>query len=224
MSSHHIVKEKQEPALLIANGEACDSVITQSLLEWSPTVIVLDGAIDRVVASGIKVDILIGDFDSGEEHLEEIQESQFPIKIVHTPDQEKTDLEKGIEYLISQGYPAVNIIWATGKRMDHTLANVTNIIKYQEKIKIVMLDDYSRITPLLPLPHKFEKWLPAKTVISLIPISTAFGVITHNLKYPLSDENLSLAGRIGNSNEVAEEGLIQIQFREGNLLLLECHD
>jgi thiamine pyrophosphokinase len=57
MSSHHIIRDKQEPALIIANGEACSMDILDQLLEWSPTVIVLDGAIDRVISLGIKVDV-----------------------------------------------------------------------------------------------------------------------------------------------------------------------
>jgi len=44
MSSHHIVREKQEPALIIANGEACSTELLNQLLEWSPFVVVLDGA------------------------------------------------------------------------------------------------------------------------------------------------------------------------------------
>ena len=59
MSSHHIVKDKQEPALIIANGEECSQELMGQLLEWQPTVMVLDGALDRVLPLGIKVDIVL---------------------------------------------------------------------------------------------------------------------------------------------------------------------
>jgi thiamine pyrophosphokinase len=224
MSSHHIVREKQEPALMIANGEECNSELLEQLLEWSPTVLVLDGAIERVVAKGIKVDILLGDFDSNIIDMDVLKETQYPIKIIHTPDQDKTDLEKGIEYLIQLGYPAVNIVWATGKRMDHTFANISNIVKYKEAIKIVMIDNHSKIIPLLPLPAFFQKWHTANTSLSLIPLPCAEGIKTTNLKYPLQDESLQLLGRMGNSNSVKEDGLVQIEFLSGNLLLMECLD
>ena len=45
MSSHHVVRDLQEPALIIANGEACSETLLGELLEWSPYVVVLDGAI-----------------------------------------------------------------------------------------------------------------------------------------------------------------------------------
>ena len=54
MSSHHIIRDKQEPALIIANGEECSMDLLEQLLEWSPTVVVLDGAIQRVIDLGIK--------------------------------------------------------------------------------------------------------------------------------------------------------------------------
>ncbi|WP_304236061.1 thiamine diphosphokinase [Jiulongibacter sediminis] len=224
MSSHHIVKEKQEPALLIANGEACSSDLLDNLLEWSPYVVVLDGAMPRVLQRGIKVDVLLGDFDRNELDLEEIKKQQFPIEIVHTPDQEKTDLEKGIEFLIGKGFPAVNIVWATGKRMDHTLANVFNLVKYKNDIKLVMLDDFSKIFPLSPLPSFFEKWYRSGTTISLLPLGACEEIRTTNLRYPLMDEALSIGNRLGNSNEVAEDGLVKVQFGHGELLLMECED
>ena len=40
MSSHHIVRDDQEPALIIANGASCSNELLGQLLEWSPIVIV----------------------------------------------------------------------------------------------------------------------------------------------------------------------------------------
>lgn len=131
MSSHHIVRDDQEPALIIANGESCSSELLGQLLEWSPIVVVLDSAITRVIELGIKVDVLLGDFDRNFD-AEKYKNSQYPIEIVHTPNQNKTDLEKAFDYLIERKIPAVNVVWATGRRADHTITNVTNIVRYQK--------------------------------------------------------------------------------------------
>lgn len=221
MSSHHIVREKQEPALLVANGPECSDELLGQLLEWSPFVVVLDNAYERLIHKNIKVDVLLGDFDDGVPSEEDVH---FPTKIIHTPNQEKTDLEKGIEYLIAEGFPAVNIIWATGKRMDHTFANLCNLPKYSDHIKIVMIDDHSKIYPLTPSPSKFEKWYKAKTIISLLPLGEVNGIKTVNLKYPLRDESLQIGRRLGNSNEVSTDGVISVSFTSGSLLLMECED
>jgi len=220
MSSHHIVREGQEPALIIANGEACSNELLGQLLEWSPFVVVLDGAISRVLELGIKVDVLLGDFDSHNHALEYIT-AQQPVEIVHAPDQNKTDLQKGIEFLISRNFDAVNIIWAMGRRADHTLSNVTDIVRYKNQIGIVLLDDYSRI---FPLPKKFQKWYVQHTPISLMPVGTVKGVSSKGLMYELNQDELLLGYRTSSSNETIADGVVSITHEEGDLLLMECID
>ena len=220
MSSHHIVRDDQEPALIIANGESCSPELLGQLLEWSPIVIALDSAIVRVLELGIKVDVLLGDFDRNF-NAEKYKNSQYPIEIVHTPNQNKTDLEKAFDYLIERKIPAVNVVWATGRRADHTITNVTNIVRYQNDLKIVILDDYSKI---YQLPRKFQKWYPSKTILSLIPIGSVEGISSENLKYPLKNDILTIGYRTGSSNSVLSDGMVTITHSDGDLLLMECHD
>ena len=220
MSSHHIVRDDQEPALIIANGASCSEELMGQLLEWSPLVIVLDSAIERVLELGIKVDVLLGDFDRGF-NPEYYLEKQYPLEIVHTPNQEKTDLEKAFDYLIDKGHKAVNVIWATGKRADHTITNITNIVAYRNQLKIVIIDDHSKV---FLLPNKYDKWYIANTTLSLIPIGKVSGITTKNLFYPLNNEELTIGYRTGNSNHVTEDGIVSIVHEKGDLLLMECWD
>ena len=220
MSSHHIVRDDQEPALIIANGAACSKELMGQLLEWSPLVIVLDNAIERVIELGIKVDVLLGDFDNGFD-AEKYKELQYPLEIVHTPSQDKTDLEKALDYLIDRKIPAANVIWATGKRADHTITNITNIVRYRNLIKVVILDDHSKV---FLLPKKFEKWYPENTPLSLIPIGKVIGIKTQNLKYELNNEELTLGYRTGSSNVTLKDGIVLIEHKEGDLLMMECFD
>ncbi|HQV35541.1 MAG TPA: thiamine diphosphokinase [Flavobacterium sp.] len=220
MSSHHIVRDDQEPALIIANGATCSQELLGQLLEWSPFVVVLDSAIERVLELEIKVDVLLGDFDSGFD-ANYYKEIQYPLEIIHTPNQDKTDLEKAFEFLIERNFPAVNVVWATGKRADHTITNITSIAKFRNQLKIVLFDDHSKIHLL---PQKFQKWYPKNTVISLIPIGEVHGIHSENLFYPLQNDSLTIGYRTGSSNHVTEDGLITIEHNEGDLLLMECWD
>jgi thiamine pyrophosphokinase len=220
MSSHHIVRDDQEPALIIANGAACNEELLGQLLEWSPLVIVLDSAIERVLELGIKVDVLLGDFDRGFD-VSHYKESQYPIEIVHTPNQDKTDLEKAFDYLIERKIPAANVVWATGKRADHTISNITNIVRYRDLLKIVILDDHSKIF-LLPL--KFEKWYTKDSIVSLIPIGEVIDIQSTNLFYPLDNLSLKIGYKSGSSNHVSEDGVVKITHKSGDLLLMECWD
>ncbi|AEW85951.1 thiamine diphosphokinase [Flavobacterium columnare] len=220
MSSHSVVRDNQEPALIIANGAECSRELLDQLLEWSPFVIVLDSAIERVLNLGIKVDVLLGDFDRGFD-AESYKERQYPLEIVHTPDQDKTDLEKAFDYLINKGHKAVNVIWATGKRADHTLNNITSIARYKKELKIVILDDYSKI---YLLPQKFEKWYPKNSMLSLIPIGEVKGIHSKNLFYPLNNDILTLGFKTGSSNFATQDGIVTIEHKEGHLLLIESFD
>ncbi|MFC6877743.1 thiamine diphosphokinase [Flavobacterium myungsuense] len=220
MSSHHIVRDDQEPALIIANGASCNEELLGQLLEWSPLVIVLDAAIERVIDLNIKVDVVLGDFDRGF-NPHELLQSQYPIEIIHTPDQNKTDLEKAFDYLIERKIPAVNVVWATGKRADHTITNLTTIIQYRDSLKIVILDDHSKV---FLLPKKFEKWYTANTPISLIPVGRVSGIHSENLFYPLKNDSLTIGYKTGSSNHVTKDGIVTILHEEGDLLLMECMD
>ncbi len=95
MSSHHIVRDDQEPALIIANGASCQPELLGQLLEWSPLVVVLDSAIERVMHLDIKIDVLLGDFDRDFDP-EIYKTKQYPLEIVHTPDQKQNRFRKSI--------------------------------------------------------------------------------------------------------------------------------
>lgn len=220
MSSHHIVRDDQEPALIIANGESCSTELIFQLLEWNPLVIVLDSAIDRVLELGIKIDVLLGDFDRGFD-AKKYAHLQYPIDIIPYTCQNSTDLEKAFNFLIEKGYKMVNVIWATGRRMDHTINNITCLAKFCSQLKIVLFDDYSKI---FVLPKKYKKWYAKNTIISLIPIGKVENITTKNLTFPLTNEHLELGTRTGSSNSVAEDGIVEICYKNGHLLMMECWD
>jgi thiamine pyrophosphokinase len=113
------------------------------------------------------------------------------------------------------------VVWATGRRADHTITNITNIVRYREKLKIVLFDDHSKV---FLLQKKYEKWYTAKTPISLIPIGNVTGIHSTNLFYPLQNDTLTIGYRTGSSNFVTSDGLVTIEHNEGDLLLMECLD
>ena len=220
MSSHHFVREGQEPALIIANGEVCSMDLLGQLLEWNPYVLVLDGAIQRVIDLNIRVDAVLGDFDSVAPGWKEHASLQG-VRIVHAPEQDMTDLQKGIEFLIAEGQKAAHILWATGRRSDHHFNNVATLPAFAGRIELAIIDDHSRI---YNLPRSFKKWYPKGTVISLIPVMEAAGIHTSNLEFALNNEALHFPGRSGSSNRVTEDGFVEISYASGHLLMMECRD
>lgn len=211
-------------ALIVANGASCSKELLAKLLSENPFIIVLDGAIHRFIDLRIHFDVLLGDFDRNSIDFEAIRALYPNVAIVHAENQEKTDLEKAIDYLIENDFKKADVIWATGMRADHNITNITNLCRYRGKLDICLLDDYSHIQLLPRLPEKFTQSYSKGTPISLIPVGKVEGISTKNLKYPLHHETLTMGYRTGSSNEVLADGMIEITYEKGDLLLMECHD
>ena len=137
MSSHHFVKEKQEPALIIADLNGFDEEYLGQLLEWSPTVLVPSHLIEKVISLGIKIDVvLITDNDEikNQEHL----------KLVKTG---VDFLEDALKYLLFEGYPAVNIVHSHFEEKSYSL--------FLDAIDVVIFKGEQKI---YPVNSGFSKW------------------------------------------------------------------
>lgn len=125
MSSHHIVKEKQEPALYIHYLGLFDHELLGQLLEWSPTVIVAASEYETALSLGLKVDIVIGDEQPGQmqDHTKWILANG-------------AEMQTALNYLVKEKYPAVNMISQKNKFDDFTafLPDI-NIVLFTEKEK-----------------------------------------------------------------------------------------
>ena len=137
MSSHHIVREKQEPALIILSAQNFEEEYLGQLLEWSPTVLVAENVIEEVQSLGIKIDIIVS-------RNINYQSSQENVKIIFS---ESDTLEDGLKHLIAEGYPAVNIIGNHFETKDYLF--------YADLIDLVIFDQDKKI---YPIKSGFSKW------------------------------------------------------------------
>jgi thiamine pyrophosphokinase len=147
MSSHHVVREKQEPALLVLGLDTFSDELLGQLLEWSPTVIVTQETAESVNAYGIKIDWIIA--NEVDDHL------QSDIKLM--PVGNDTLAEAALKYLVTYGYPAVNIITDDLQLKDYLF--------YIDKINMVIFHDNKKI---YAVNSGFSKWKPAGETIELL--------------------------------------------------------
>jgi thiamine pyrophosphokinase len=208
-------------ALIIANGAMCANETLHFYHSRASEVIVLDGAMHRFQFTGLHAHTLIGDFDLNGHDYDSLRQNFEKLAILHTPDQNATDFEKGIQYAIGKGFKEIIVLWATGFRADHFFTNCANLIRFDATLGISIIDDHSLI---YSLPRTFEKWYPAKTILSLIPIQNVSQITSSNLRYPLDGITLKLGIQNGNSNEVLTDGLVHIQYKQGALIMMECQD
>lgn len=114
--------------LLIADGEPLAAERLQPLLAQRK-VMVLDGAYSYARQLDLPIDILLGDLDTiSPTALTQARDSN--ISIIHTPDQDYTDSEKGIHHLDQLQATSITICCATGQRLQHTLHNLRLLKKY----------------------------------------------------------------------------------------------
>src|SRR5215813_9382895 len=71
MSSHHIVRENQEPALFIADIDSISEEYLNQLLEWSPTLITTAEQYPILKSREIKVDVVLDNEGLASDLLEE---------------------------------------------------------------------------------------------------------------------------------------------------------
>ena len=101
MSSHHIVRENQEPALIVASLQGLHAEYLGQLLEWSPSIFANDYTVDFLLAQQIKVDFVVG------EKVDSLGYSQEQTRFI-TPN--GTFIDTALNYLITHNYKAVNIM------------------------------------------------------------------------------------------------------------------
>jgi thiamine pyrophosphokinase len=155
MSSHHIVREKQEPALLVLGLDNFPFEVLGQLLEWSPTVIATEQSARALISNGIKVDWIITN------NLNEYPQSD----IKQIPSGSEKPVEAALKYLVTHSYPAVNIITNDFQLKDYLF--------FADKINLVIFHGEQRI---YAVNSGFSKWKPAGEKIELLSQP-------HNLQY-----------------------------------------
>lgn len=157
MSSHHFVKEDQEPALLILDAEAIPFEQIQELLEWSPTIITDVKALKGVLAWGIKFDVVLA-----EQILVEKVKSELvhyaPVKVIGYPEGDSA-VQTAFEFIAATRQKFVHVVCAP-----EAIFNLEPFIT--NNLKVVVLTNGMRW--VFNESGHYQKWLPAATQVTVI--------------------------------------------------------
>ena len=116
--------------------------------------------------------------------------------VVHT-DQNKTDLEKSLDYCKENSIKKVVILGSTGLREDHSMANVLIASTYSDILQIELITSFYRII----FVRENTKINAHNAPVSIISLSSDNKITTSGLKYDLNNEKLKSFSH-GISNEV----------------------
>lgn len=180
-------------------------------------ILVLDGAYQTTYQAGIIPDVLLGDFDSITH--QDLQHAEMAsVQVIEAPDQNKSDLQKGIEYLDSKQATDICIGAATGRRLQHTLYNLHILKKYYEPHRsLTLLSE----TEIIRYYQDDEILLTGeiKDSVGLLgfPVAT---VTTSGLKYNLKNYLLDFEKSSSVLNELTQQQA-RIKITGGLLLIHE---
>jgi thiamine pyrophosphokinase len=203
-------------AVIFANGILERPDLAAGLLRPEDYLISADGGLRHLRALSLTPHLLIGDLDSisvqDEQWLRErqVEVRRYPV------DKDFTDLELALQAALQKGCKAILIIAALGGRLDQALANLALLSLPALRGVDVSLDD--GLTEVRLIKHSLTIHGAAGDTVSLLPWGMAAeGVSTHDLKYPLSDETLTVGQTRGVSNVMLKDSAA-VDVAAGRLL------
>ncbi|MEL7145408.1 MAG: hypothetical protein AAFO69_03500 [Bacteroidota bacterium] len=210
MSSHHIVRDEQEPALLIAGFSMNQKEDIGQLLEWSPTVIAMENSINDLITLGVKVDVAVVPEDQ-KNHWQEVLQFQQPVRFLHANGEQVSVIAGIIQHYLDQNYKTFHLL--SNQMTVFTFINLCQYFKY--KAELVFINESQKVT--VHQVGSYKKWLTAGESISVFPIedptylrTTGF---TENLDNQMIREEIQFV--------TADEGLVTLETNLKPVLLAE---
>ena len=201
-------------AWVVAGGELPDAERVEELKRASPPdfLVAADSGADAALALGLRVDVIVGDFDSVSSQALAAAGRQRR----HPVDKDATDLELALREARDLGAERITLIGGGGGRLDHFLANVA--LLGGEDLAGVAVDALMGKARLWVVRSRQEITGRSGQVVSLLPLGgPARGVHTSGLRWALSGETLPAGSTRGVSNEMT--GSRATVSLEGGVLL-----
>lgn len=196
---------------MLCNGEKPSVEHVHAVRTEDTLIIAADGGCNIGKDWEIRPDVIIGDLDSDDGSWPEVER-------FHDLDQETNDLEKALCYAQNLRIPRVTIMGGTGQRLDHTLKNLSVLVRFNQAFQqLTFVDSYMQ-AQLISSP--FEMVSKPGQKISLVALSGPVkGIVSEGLQYPWAGQDLIVGDYDGTSNQ-ATANRVSLRFEEGDLLLI----
>ena len=210
--------KKLMQAVIFLNGRLPSTKIIKKFVHKNTLIIAADGGANQIKELKISVHVIIGDMDSIHEHSLAHYKNK-KTTFIKEEDQESTDFEKALNFLIKEKIKDVTVFGATGMRPDHTLNNFSILKRFYKKINLTLItDEFASFY----LPKRFSFNYKRGETVSLVPMPIANGIKTKGLEFPLNKETLEFGKREGALNR-SNSDKVSISFKEGDLLIFRKH-
>lgn len=174
---------------------------------------------------GIRVDFLLGDYDSVDECVLEKYKKKVDFE-VYPREKDYTDTHLAIITAIKKGATDIYILGATGTRMDHTLTNIGNMkMALDCGVQCHIVDKYNYIYLINDKigTHTIKKKQQYGKYVSIIPMSEEVVLTLKGFKYEIDRYVLKQGLSICQSNEVEKDEAL-ITIHKGLAVVCETTD
>lgn len=209
--------------VLVVAGGSISCNIMDKVSNWD-YVIAADKGVKFCEELDIVTDMLVGDFDSATDIDKAAYESKGVKIYTYIPEKDLTDTHIAVYKALELSPKEILIIGATGRRMDHTLANI-GMLQLIDKNGVIgtIVDEHNRMS-IISHNLVIHKEDTIGTYISFIPYSNVVtGLSLRGFKYPLHNKTLYLGDSLGVSNELIED-IGYVDIKEGYLIKIESWD
>lgn len=219
--------------IIVCGGVFDEDLAREFLQEKDRYVIAADRGLSHLIRMGIRPDAVIGDFDSVSEMDRvaiETYERIGDAKVVRlNPVKDSTDTEAALRMAMEQEGEII-ILGATGRRLDHSLANIRLLgLGLETGRSITIMDTLNRMR-MCSTEHGSKGHITISRseqygkYVSVFPVGGPVrGLSMRGFAYSLEDTDIDDFSTLTVSNEItAEEG--DITFKEGTLLVVESRD
>ena len=204
-------------AMILANGIPPSRTTLERAAGGADLFVCADGGAEAARRVGLMPEAVIGDMDSiSAETLEHFRAAGA--RIVRDADNERTDTEKAIEYVLGRGpVDEIAIYGGSADRLDHVVGHLSLLHKYAGRANLILEDDDASTwlaSGDVTLDH------PEGTVVSFFAVDGPVeAVTTENLRYPLTGTTLRLGSQDSVSNVIAKRPA-RIRFGSGRLVVV----
>lgn len=181
-------------------------------------IICTDGGFEIAKALELHPNLIVGDFDSSTN----FSKSDVPngIEIVSVPiEKDFTDMELALDLSVKLSPDVINIVGGIGGRLDHTIANIQNLVHFSnENLEINIFDDKNFMTVQYPGTRKYSSTL-GHHFSAFAFTESVTGVTYEGAYYPLKNGALQNTLPLGVSNSFIEDS-ISVTTKTGILIVV----
>jgi len=218
-----VTRPRSAVAIVLAGGDPVEPS-AQKLLPSDAFVVAADSGLQGAGPLGLRVDFVVGDFDSADPALVDAAARAGATIERHPAEKDATDLELALLVAQREGAGRIVVAGGAGGRLDHFLANVALLAHPQFapiSISALLADALVTVVRGDGVPVALDG--APGDLVSLLPVGgDALDVTTRGLQYPLSREALGVGTTRGVSN-VVDDAPFSVQLEAGTLLAVQPH-